>query len=58
MGTAIFSTAEDGAVFVETDGRRVDIRGWLGRQLSFERLPLDAGTPDNTKPTKLTKETP
>ena len=55
MGTAIFSTAEDGAVFVETDGRRVDIRGWMGRQLSIEGLPPHAGTTDDTKPTKLTK---
>jgi competence protein ComEC len=57
MGTAIFSTAEDGAVFVETDGETVEIRGWMGRQVSIERLPLHAGTPDNTKATKLTKST-
>jgi competence protein ComEC len=52
MGSAIFSTAIDGAVFVETDGRRVDIRGWMGRELSIERLPVHAGTPADTKPTK------
>lgn len=48
IGAEIFSTAEDGAVFVETDGTAVTIRGhysgWrdlLGRQsqTSFERQP-------------------
>jgi competence protein ComEC len=52
MGSAIFSTAEDGAVFVETDGQRVDIRGWEGRQISIERLPPHRGT----RPTKLTRQ--
>jgi len=56
LGAAIFSTVEDGAVFVETDGRRVEIRGWMGRQISIER-PLHAGTQDDTKATKLTKVT-
>lgn len=27
-GASIFSTAEDGAVFVETDGEQVEVRGW------------------------------
>lgn len=36
-GTAIFSTAEDGAVFVETDGEEVEIRGFTGRSLTIER---------------------
>jgi competence protein ComEC len=58
MGTAIFSTAEDGAVFVETDGRGADIRGRTGRQLSIELPSLRADTPRDTKATKLTKETP
>jgi competence protein ComEC len=31
LDTAIFSTAEDGAVILETDGRGVFIRGWTGR---------------------------
>jgi competence protein ComEC len=57
LGAAIFSTAEDGAVFVETDGRQVEIRGWMGRQVSIERPPLHAGTQDHTKATKLTKIT-
>ena len=34
----MFSTAEDGAVFVETDGRRVEVRGFAsGRESTFER---------------------
>ena len=37
LGTAMFSTAEDGAVFVETDGRRVEVRGFTGRELSIGR---------------------
>ena len=38
MGTAIFSTAEDGAVFVESDGRTVEIRGFAsGRESTIER---------------------
>jgi competence protein ComEC len=35
MGTAMFSTAEDGAVILETDGRSVFIRGWTGRTAYF-----------------------
>jgi competence protein ComEC len=31
MGTAIFRTDHDGAVFVETDGTTVKMRGWTGR---------------------------
>jgi len=31
----IFSTASDGAVFVETDGTTVDVRGWAGRRARF-----------------------
>ena len=38
IGAEIFSTAEDGAVFVETDGAAVEIRGHhSGRQDRFER---------------------
>jgi competence protein ComEC len=36
LGTAMLSTADDGAVFVETDGERIVMRGWRGRQVSFE----------------------
>ena len=32
-GAVLFSTAEDGAVFVETDGEMVDVRGWAGRRV-------------------------
>jgi competence protein ComEC len=35
LGTAIFRTDRDGAVFVETDGRDVDVRGWTGRSASL-----------------------
>jgi competence protein ComEC len=31
MGTTMFSTAEDGAVTLDTDGERVEIRTWGGR---------------------------
>jgi competence protein ComEC len=37
MGTAIYSTAEDGAVLVETDGERVEISGYTARVLTIER---------------------
>ena len=39
LGTAIFSTAQDGAVFVETDGRTVEVRGWPGRRSTFSLDP-------------------
>jgi competence protein ComEC len=28
MGTAMFNTAQDGAVMVESDGERVEVKGW------------------------------
>jgi competence protein ComEC len=38
MGTALFSTAEDGAVFVESDGRDVEVRGFAsGREITIQR---------------------
>ena len=37
LGSAIFSTAEDGAVFVETDGDGVEVTGFTGRSLTIER---------------------
>ena len=37
MGAAIFSTAEDGAVFVETDGERVELRAFTGRSITIGR---------------------
>jgi competence protein ComEC len=35
IGAELFSTAEDGAVFVESDGAKVEVRGWLGKRASF-----------------------
>jgi competence protein ComEC len=35
IGAEMFSTAEDGAVFVESDGAKVEIWGWLGKRASF-----------------------
>lgn len=35
LGAEIFSTAHDGAVFVETDGTTVEVRGWKGRTARF-----------------------
>lgn len=43
MGTAIFRTDRDGAVFIETDGRTVQMRGWTGRSLLIRDLTTDAG---------------
>jgi competence protein ComEC len=37
IGARVFSTAHDGAVFVETDGRAVTVRGWMGRREEFGR---------------------
>jgi competence protein ComEC len=31
LGAAMFSTAQDGAVILDTDGRKVELRGWTGR---------------------------
>jgi competence protein ComEC len=33
MGAAMFSTASDGAVVLDTDGRTVTVRGWTGKQI-------------------------
>jgi len=35
MGTTMFSTAEDGAVIVDTDGKSVRVRGWTGREVTL-----------------------
>ena len=41
MGAAIFSTADDGAVVVETDGRSIEMRGHQSRRVSlFGGRPL------------------
>ena len=53
----MFNTAHDGAVFIETDGREVEVRGWMGRD---EDVPCRA-TPRrrllSTRATKATKST-
>ena len=38
-GVAMFNTARDGAVFIETDGKQVEVRGWLGRVSTFAVKP-------------------
>ena len=35
MGVQMFSTAEDGAVILDTDGERVGIRTWSGREVTL-----------------------
>ena len=35
IGAEIFSTAQDGAVFVETDGTTVEVWGWMGKRAAF-----------------------
>jgi competence protein ComEC len=35
IGAEIFSTAQDGAVFVETDGTTVEVWGWRGKRAAF-----------------------
>jgi competence protein ComEC len=35
LGVQMFSTADDGAVFVDTDGKSVTISGWTGRSMTF-----------------------
>jgi competence protein ComEC len=37
MGAAVFRTDHDGAVFVETDGTTVEMRGWVGRSFGVRR---------------------
>jgi competence protein ComEC len=41
IGAQMFSTAADGAVFVESDGTKVDVRGWTGRYASFSASGRD-----------------
>jgi competence protein ComEC len=38
LGAALFSTAEDGAVILDTDGRTVTLRGWTGRVHRIENV--------------------
>ncbi len=39
MGVQMFSTAEDGAVILDTDGERVWIRTWSGREVTLAAPP-------------------
>ena len=34
-GVEMFNTAHDGAVFIETDGKQIEVRGWLGKMTRF-----------------------
>jgi competence protein ComEC len=43
LGSAIFSTAEDGAVFVETDGAQLVVWGWRSRRRVEVAGPLSRG---------------
>ena len=43
-GVAMFNTAHDGAVFVETDGKSVEVRGWRTRKT----MAAHAGHDDST----------
>ena len=38
LGTTMFSTAEDGAVIVDTDGKSVRVRGWTGREVTIKSI--------------------
>ena len=43
LGAAMFSTADDGAVILDTDGTSVQIRGWLsGRTWRFRSCRAQA----------------
>ena len=37
MGVEMFSTATDGAVIVDTDGKQAEIRSWMGRSVVLRR---------------------
>ena len=41
MGTAMFSTAEDGAVILDTDGESVEIRTWSGQRMTLRSVNQD-----------------
>jgi competence protein ComEC len=36
LGGAMFSTAEDGAVILDTDGKSVTVTGWTGRRVELK----------------------
>jgi competence protein ComEC len=35
IGAAMFSTATDGAIILDTDGRTLSMRGWTGRSATW-----------------------
>jgi competence protein ComEC len=37
-GVEMFNTATDGAVFVETDGTKVEVKGWTGKKVTIRRF--------------------
>ena len=41
IGAQMFSTAEDGAVILDTDGESVWIRTWSGRAVTLKKSPLE-----------------
>jgi competence protein ComEC len=45
MGTTMFSTAEDGAVILDTNGERVAMRTWRGRTVNFAEPARPASQP-------------
>lgn len=47
-GVPMFNTAHDGAVFVETDGKTVEVKGWTGR--STKLTVKTYGQHDDTTP--------
>jgi beta-lactamase superfamily II metal-dependent hydrolase len=52
QGAAMFNTAEDGAVFVETDGTSVTLRAWsTGRTRSWS-MPAPTAQQHHEKDTR------
>jgi competence protein ComEC len=46
MGTTMFSTAEDGAVILDTDGESVTIRTWSGRAVTLATSAVQTTKPN------------
>jgi hypothetical protein len=53
VGAAIFSTAEDGAVVLDTDGVGVEMSTWTGRTMTFTNSLSTADA--NVKSAKLAR---
>jgi len=51
IGAEIFSTASDGAVFVESDGAAVEVRGWMGKRAVWTS-PRASGPSPRTQSTR------